>query len=78
MHKLYAVCKIDDQPYLAKLTIEEFADGQKDTLKRMYNVQDIKIEPLRLLEFTDKQLARSVLNDSTISIADLFTVVKEF
>ena len=66
MHKLYAVCKIDDQPYLAKLTIEEFADGQKDTLKRMYNVQDIKIEPLRLLEFTDKQLARSVLNDSTI------------
>lgn len=49
MHKLYAVCKIDDQPYLAKLTIEEFADGQKDTLKRMYNVQDIKIEPLRLL-----------------------------
>ena len=41
MHKLYAVCKIDDQPYLAKLTIEEFADGQKDTLKRMYNVQDI-------------------------------------
>ena len=36
MHKLYAVCKIDDQPYLAKLTIEEFADGQKDTLKRMY------------------------------------------
>lgn len=29
MHKLYAVCKIDDQPYLAKLTIEEFADGQK-------------------------------------------------
>ena len=53
MHKLYAVCKIDDQPYLAKLTIEEFADGQKDTLKRMYNVQDIKIEPLRLLEFTD-------------------------
>lgn len=78
MHKMYSVCKIDEEPCLAKLTVEEFADGKGDTLKRMYNVQDIKIEPLRLIEFTDKQLARSVLNSSEISIADLFSVVKMF
>lgn len=76
MHKLYAICRIGDQPVLAKLTVEEFLDGKGSTLKRMYNLQDIKTEPLRHIEFTDNQLARSVLNGSEISVADLFRVVK--
>ncbi len=45
---------------------------------RIYPIQNMKIEPLRLIEFTDKQLAHSVLNGSEISIADLFPVVKAF
>ena len=76
MHKLYTVCRIGDQPVLAKLSVEEFLDGKGSTLKRMYNLQDIKTEPLRHIEFTDNQLARSVLNGSEISVADLFRIVK--
>ncbi|MBQ3566627.1 MAG: hypothetical protein IJA12_05555, partial [Oscillospiraceae bacterium] len=76
MHKFYSLCSFNGEPYLAKITVEEFADGQADTLKRMYNIQDIKIEPLRHIEFTDKQLARSILNGSDISISDLFKIVK--
>ena len=77
MHKLYTVCRIGDQPVLAKLSVEEFLDGKGSTLKRMYNLQDIKTEPLRHIEFTDNQLARSVLNGSEKSVADLFRSVKE-
>lgn len=76
MHKFYSLCSFKNEPYLAKITVEEFADGQAATLKRMYNIQDIKIEPLRHIEFTDKQLARSILNGSDISISDLFKIVK--
>ena len=76
MHKFYTVCRIGDQPVLAKLSVEEFLDGKGSTLKRMYNLQDIKTEPLRHIEFTDNQLARSVLNGSEISVADLFRIVK--
>lgn len=76
MHKFYSLCSFNNEPYLAKITVEEFADGQADTLKRMYNIQDIKTEPLRHIEFTDKQLARSILNGSDISISDLFKIVK--
>ena len=78
MHKFYNVCKIDDEPCLVKITVEEFADGKGNTLKRMYNVQDIKTEPIRHAAFTDKQLALSVLNGSDISISELFKVVKQY
>ena len=78
MHKLYSVCRMEDEPYLAKISVEEFLNGDKDTLKRMYNVQDIKIEPLRHAAFTDKQLALSVLNGTEISISDLYAIVKTF
>ena len=78
MHKLYGVCRVDDKPYLAKITVEEFANGQSGTLMRMYNFQDIKIEPIRLIEFTEEQLARSVLNGSDISTSELFKVVKHY
>lgn len=77
MHKMYSLCKVNNTVYIAKLSVEEFPDGKYNTLKRLYNVQDIKIEPLRHAAFTDKQLALSVLNDSDISIADLFRIVKE-
>ena len=78
MHKMYAVCKIDEDLNLAKIAVEEFANGKNDTLKRMYNMQSIKIEPLRNIAFTNKRLALSVLNSSNISISDLFQLVKSF
>lgn len=77
MHKFYNVFRFNGEPYLAKTTVEEFADSQSGTLKRVYNIQDIKIEPLRHIEFADNnQLARSVLNGSDISISELFRLVK--
>lgn len=78
MHKMYAVCKIKEQINLVKIAIEEFADDKNSTLKRLYNVQDIKVEPIRYIEFAEKPLARSALNGSDISISDLFKLVKSF
>lgn len=78
MHKMYAVCKIKKQINLVKIAIEEFADDKNSTLKRLYNVQDIKVEPIRYIEFAEKPLARSALNGSDISISDLFKLVKSF
>lgn len=52
MHKLYAPVKFNNEIYIAKLTVEEFFNGNMknpDTIKRLYNLQDIKIEPLRHL-----------------------------
>ena len=76
MHKFYSICKLAEELLLVKTTVEEFWDGKEGTLRRMYNVQDIKTEPIRRIEFTDNQLARSVLNDSMISVAELFNIVK--
>ncbi|MDD5947192.1 MAG: helicase-related protein [Oscillospiraceae bacterium] len=76
MHKMYGVMLVDEQPYLVKTTVEEFGSGRSDTLKRLYNVQDMQIEPLRHAAFTDKQLALSVLSGSSVSIAQLFEIVK--
>lgn len=78
MHKLYSICKIDNSPYIAKMSIEELFDAKNDTLKRLYNLQDIKIEPLRIIGLAETQLRLAVLNSSTISIADLFKVVKHY
>ncbi len=79
MHKMYALVKFENEVYIAKLTVEELFNGNTenpDTLKRLYNLQDIKIEPLRHLSLTDEQLHLSVLNGSDISVSDLFKVVK--
>lgn len=54
------------------------SDSQKDTIKRLYNLQDIKIEPLRHVSFTEKQPHLKILNGSDISISDLFKLVKSF
>lgn len=79
MHKLYAIIKIDNKPFIAKSTVEEFFNGNlqaPDTLRRLYNLQDIKIEPLRNISLTDKQLHSANLNGTNISVSDLFKVVK--
>ncbi len=41
-------------------------------------MQDIKIEPLKTRGFDEKHLRQSILNGSTISIAQLFQIVKTF
>ncbi len=79
MHKFYSAVRIGTEPYIAKSTVEEFFNGnmkKPDTLKRFYNLQDIKIEPLKNISFTENQLHSANFNGSDISISDLFKIVK--
>ncbi|MGN1107381.1 MAG: YodL domain-containing protein, partial [Huintestinicola sp.] len=81
MHKLYCICRSGNEKYIAKISVEEFFNGNEknpDTLKRLYNVQDIKIEPLRNISLTDEQLHSANLNGTEISIAQLFDIVKTY
>ncbi|MBP3854035.1 MAG: DEAD/DEAH box helicase family protein [Ruminiclostridium sp.] len=77
MHKLYCPCVINNEPHLAKLSVEEYGINH-DTQKRLYNIREIKTEPLKNIGFTNKSLDHSVLNGSHISISDLFAIVKSF
>ena len=78
MHKMYSIFNFNGESYLAKLAVEEFPKNSADLspMRRLYNLQDIKIEPLRHIEFREDSLARSILNGSDISIAHLFEIVK--
>lgn len=76
MHKLYGVFDFNGDRYIAKLTVEEFPDANFNPLRRLYNLQDIKIESLKHIEFKDNPLAQSVFNDSMVSISQLFQIVK--
>ncbi len=78
MHKLYVPIRYGNDEYIGKITVEEMSDSQKDTIKRLYNLQDIKIEPLRHVSFTEKQPHLKILNGSNISISDLFQLVKSY
>lgn len=75
---MYGAFDYNGERYLAKLTIEEFPDAKLNPLRRLYNLQDIKIEPLRRIEFKEKPLAHSVLNGSEIGISQLFEIFKRF
>ncbi len=78
MHKMYGVFRFNSECYLAKLTVEEFPDAKLQPLRRLYNLQNIKIEPLRTRGFDEKHLRQSILNGSTVSITQLFKIVKTF
>ena len=76
MHKMYSLIHFNNEPYIAKLNVEEMLGDKSETIKRLYNLHDIKIEPLRHAAFAENRLALSVLNGSDISISDLFKIVK--
>ena len=78
MHNMYSICKVGTEFYIAKLKVEEFSNAIGGTNKRLYNLQDIKIESLQAISLTDKQLHSATYNDSNISISDLFQIVKTF
>ncbi len=78
MHNMYSICKVGTEFYIAKLKVEEFSNAIGGTNKRLYNLQDIKIESLQAISLTDKQLHSATYNDSNISVSDLFQIVKTF
>ena len=53
MHKLYTIINYDNNPYLARLSVEENYSTNREgsmrgTENRFYNLKDIKIAPIRL------------------------------
>ena len=79
MHKSYAPIVYNGNQYIAKVAVEEFYnEGKKAVDRRAYHLQGIKIEPAggRLTANTDPTPVP--VTDSTISISDLFNLVKTY
>ena len=78
MHYLYSPITINNAPFLAKLTVEEYGVDNK---KRGYNVLRIKMSSLQTSQFSDlirksRQIGSSVMDG--ISVADLYSLVKKY
>lgn len=81
IHQSRNIVKGSEEKNSEEMTAEVKADKihnsfEFNPLRRLYNLQDIKIESLKHIEFKDNPLARSVFNDSKVSISQLFQIVK--
>ena len=79
LHKLYTPITYNGKEYLAVTTVEEFYDeGRKGVFRRAYNLKGIKIESADGRH--EMKLSASPMSDtdSTVSISDLFGLVKTF
>lgn len=79
MHYLYCPIEYNGAPFIAKITIEEYdVDGKR----RAYNAQRIKMSSLPRAHFSslnkDAKTRKIRLQDDEITIADLFSLVKQF
>ena len=77
-HKFYTLAEIDGKQYLVKLTVDEL--NSDDTVRRAYNVNDIKISPVAVSQVYKPAGTTDNIGDllSTISISDLFNLVKQY
>ena len=65
--------------YIAKITVEEYFDeGTKEVNRKAYNLQGIKIEPAGGRFIANANTTSMPYTGSTISISDLFSLVKTF
>ena len=77
MHKLYAYVEYDGKPYIAKVSVEEYGTNE-NVGKRFYNLRGIKIEPVGGAPNTNVSYGTVPNTDSTISISDLYALVKQY
>lgn len=78
MHKLYTPIFFDERPYIAKIAVEEYYNETgNDISRKAYNLMAIKIEPAGGQLGIASSSSRPV-TDSTISISDLYGLVKRF
>ena len=77
MHKLYAYVEYNRKPYIAKISVEEYGTSE-NAGKRFYNLRGIKIEPVGGAPNTNVSYGTVPDTDSTISISDLFALVKKY
>ena len=76
VHKFYSIISIDSKFSLIKITIDEL--NSPETLRRAYNLKNIEISPeVVSQDFTPADASDdNGENISTISISDLFKIVK--
>ena len=78
-HKLYSVVDFNGKKYIAKISVEEYLES-RNTKKRFYVLQDIKISPESARDITSEKEATLPVaeSDDTISISELFALVNRF
>ncbi|MGM9653139.1 MAG: hypothetical protein ACI3XP_05845 [Eubacteriales bacterium] len=78
LHKLYTPVIYDGNNYVAVSTVEEYYnETSRKVMRRAYNLKAIKIEPAGGQLGIDSSSSRPV-TDSTISISDLYSIVKTY
>ena len=77
MHYLYTIMSVNGAPFIAKVAVEEYGNGQK----RAYNVQKIKMSDLSRARYTqikNECRGKYAYKSNAISVADLFAFVKKY
>lgn len=78
MHYLYSLIEYNGNPFLAKITVEEYGN---ETKRRAYNVERIKMSALSRAQYSQiKSVYRGSFASSadSVSVAELFDFVKTY
>lgn len=78
MHYMYSLVEYNGNPFLAKITVEEYGN---ETNRRAYNVERIKMSALSRREYDEMKKHnpfKRKQNADAISIANLFSLVKQY
>ena len=78
LHKLYTAITYDGKPYIAVSTVEEYYNETSSGVsRRAYNLKAIKTEPAGG-QLGNNSSSSVPVTDSTISISDLYSLVKTY
>ena len=78
LHKLYTPITYDGKPYIAVSTVEEYYNETSSGVsRRAYNLKAIKTEPAGG-QLGNNSSSSVPVTDSTISISDLYSLVKTY
>lgn len=78
MHYMYSLVEYNGNPFLAKITVEEYGN---ETRHRAYNVERIKMSALSRAQYSQMKSAyrgNFASNADAISISNLFSLVKQY
>lgn len=77
-HYFYSLAQVDGKAYLVRLAVDEL--NSSTTVRRAYNVENIEISPVAVSQVYKPAGTTSDNGEklSTISISDLFDIVKQF
>ena len=77
-HYFYSLVQVDGKPYMVRLAVDEH--NSSTTVRRAYNVENIEISPVAVSQVYKPAVTTSDNGEnlSTVSISDLFDIVKQF